>query len=425
MSDRLRICMVTTFYPPYGFGGDAVFVRRLSRELARRGHDVHVVHCLDAYRACGGREPATPPPPDPGVTVHRLDSGLGLLSPLATQQAGRPLFKSRRLREVLAMGFDVIHYHNVSLVGGPKVLEFGEAAVKLYTMHEAWLICPTHVLYRFNRAPCEAPHCFACTLAHRRPVQWWRYTGLLGRAVRHVDRFLAPSAFTRDIHRERGFHAPISVLPNFVPLPAERGNGRSAGGNEPQTGRPSDSHGPPEEPYFLFVGRLERVKGLHTLVPVMRRWGRAPLLVAGAGSAEAALRRLAGGAPNVRFLGWLPAERLAALYRGAAAVIVPSVTYEVFPLVALEALSHGTPIIVRRLGGLPEIAVQSGGGLVYEDDAELVAALDAVLDEPARRERMGRLGREAVRREWSADAHLERYFQIIDAHRRRRAPARP
>ena len=42
--------MITTFYPPYNFGGDGVFVQRLSNELARRGHLVEVIHCTDAYR---------------------------------------------------------------------------------------------------------------------------------------------------------------------------------------------------------------------------------------------------------------------------------------------------------------------------------------------------------------------------------------
>jgi len=42
--------MITTFYPPYSFGGDAIFVERLSSELARRGHHVEVIHCEDSYR---------------------------------------------------------------------------------------------------------------------------------------------------------------------------------------------------------------------------------------------------------------------------------------------------------------------------------------------------------------------------------------
>ena len=91
--------------------------------------------------------------------------------------------------------FDVIHFHNVSLAGGPGVLEYGDA-VKLYTTSEHWLVCPMHVLFRYNREPCVEPHCLRCTVAFRRPPQLWRYTGLLERAVKHVDLFLSPSRFT-------------------------------------------------------------------------------------------------------------------------------------------------------------------------------------------------------------------------------------
>ena len=46
----MRFCMVTTYYPPYHFGGDAIYVRALSRALVSLGHEVEVMHCVDAYR---------------------------------------------------------------------------------------------------------------------------------------------------------------------------------------------------------------------------------------------------------------------------------------------------------------------------------------------------------------------------------------
>jgi hypothetical protein len=69
----MRFCMVTTFYPPYHFGGDALFVRALGRALVDQGHEVEVVHCEDAYRL-GGGVAQTAPPEDDGVRGHRLPS---------------------------------------------------------------------------------------------------------------------------------------------------------------------------------------------------------------------------------------------------------------------------------------------------------------------------------------------------------------
>ena len=57
--ERLSFCMVTTFYPPYHFGGDAIYAYRLSNALARRGHKVTVVHSADAYRALRRIRPRT------------------------------------------------------------------------------------------------------------------------------------------------------------------------------------------------------------------------------------------------------------------------------------------------------------------------------------------------------------------------------
>ena len=401
MSERpLRFCMVTTFYPPYNFGGDGIFVHHLANELARRGHHVEVIHCRDAYRLGAGQDPVKTYEDHPNVTVHGLKSPFGLLSPLATQQTGFPFFKSARIQQVLEKGFDVIHYHNISLFG-PKVLEYG-MGIKLYTMHEYWLVCPTHVLFRYNRAACIRPHCFTCSLTYKRPPQWWRYLGLLEATVKHVDAFITPSRFSRDKHQEMGFKVPIVHLPFFVPA-EEVGS--------PADGRPFSEA--PEEPYFLFVGRLEKLKGLQTLIPVFRHYHKAQLVIAGAGSYEPELRRLAEGIGNIRFLGYQTDRQLQALYRQAVAVIVPSLCYEIFPLVVIESLRQRTPVIARNLGGMPEIISESRGGFVYNTELELVAAIDQLLADPLCGREMGLRGYEAYQRNWTAMAHLERYFALI------------
>ncbi len=392
----MRFCMVTTFYPPYNFGGDGIFVRNLSHQLALRGHEVHVIHCRDSYRALAGGEPIEPYADLPNVTVHGMESSAGSFSPLATQQTGHPLFKTRKIREILDQQFDVIHYHNISLVGGPKILEFGRA-LKLYTFHEYWLVCPTHLLFRFNRAPCAKRHCNLCTLAHGRLPQWWRATGVLDAAVGHVDTFLSPSRFGLETHRRFGLARPILHMPSFVP--------------EASAPAPAAL---PDRPYFLYAGRLEHAKGPQTLVDFFRQWTGGRLVVAGAGSQERHLRRLAEGSNRIEFLGHISAEKLAALYRGAIALIVPSLTFEMFPLVCLEAFREGTPVVVRNRGALPEAVEDSGAGLIYDNDTQLASALERLASDTAFRDRLGRRGYESYRATWSPEAHLRRYFEIIE-----------
>ncbi len=408
MSDRLRFCMVTTYYPPYNFGGDGIFVRRLSHELARRGHHVEVIHSRDAYRLSRRGEPKEPYDDPPGVVVHGLESRFRSLSPLVIHQTGAPLLQGGALRRILNQGFDVIHFHNVSLVGGPHVLTFGEG-VKLYTAHEYWLVCPTHVLFRYNRAPCHRPHCTLCCLAYRRPPQAWRHYGLLPSSLEHLDALITPSRFSQEVHGRLGISAPVVHLPLFLPASSFQ---------LPEGGSRAER----ERPYFLYAGRLEKLKGPQTLIPVFRRHTRARLLVAGAGGSEGFLRGQAADCANIEFVGPQTHPDLLALYRGAMALIVPSINFEVFPQVMIEALAQGTPVIARNLGSLPEIVAESGGGFTYDNEEELVAILDRLLDHPSLRDDLGRRGRKAAERSWSADTHIARYMDLIYGLRAGRKP---
>ena len=237
----LSFCMVTTFYPPHNFGGDGIYVHRLSNELARRGHRVTVVSAPDAYALLGGLSRCCASREHENVTLEPLEPRLGRLSPLVTYLSGRPGLRARQLRDLFRRhNFDVTHFHNVSLVGGPGVLAYG-GGLKLYTTHEHWLVCPMHTLWRLDREPCERPTCLRCTLAYRRPPQLWRYTGLLKREIEHIDMFLAPSQFTLEAHRARGFRGPMMRLPDFSPLDEGR-----------EVSRDADER--PARPYFLVVG---------------------------------------------------------------------------------------------------------------------------------------------------------------------------
>src|SRR5262249_39736125 len=153
-----------------------------------------------------------------------------------------------------------------------------------------------------------------CTIRAGRPPQLWRFGGGLKRSVQHIDRFLAPSQFVHDKHRELGLSLPATVLPYFLPVPAPP---------------PQDDPSPHARPYFLFVGRLVKVKGLQTLLSVVRSYTEADFLVAGEGDYAATLQDAARDLPNIRFLGVQSYARLRALYRHAIALIVPSICYEV------------------------------------------------------------------------------------------------
>jgi glycosyltransferase involved in cell wall biosynthesis len=204
----------------------------------------------------------------------------------------------------------------------------------------------------------------------------------MSEALGKLDRILVPTEYAR---RRVGLDA--TVLPHFL-APTEQA---------PKPGRPG---------YYLFSGRLEKLKGLETVLPLFRT---RRLKIAGTGAAEPALRRLAGD--SVEFLGRVPHESLAPLYAGAIATIVPSLCEETFGLVVLESLAQGTPVIASSMGALPELVEYTGGGTVFRDPAELESILAALDADP----------RPAAPRnleQFSPENHLARYLKIIEDCRR-------
>lgn len=409
----MRFCMVTTFFGGHSFGGDAAYVERLSLALARRGHEVEVVHCADAFHAVAGSHPLRSFEPVDGVEVHTLHSRVGMLSPLWSHQTGRLGPKSRGLRSVLERrDFDVVHFHNVSLMGAPQVLRSTDRsghAIRLMTAHEYWLVCPMHSLWKNDREVCERPQCVRCSLQGRRPPQAWRRTSALSDALEGLDALICPSRHAVRMHRARGITRPIVHLPYFLP-------DDWAGVPGPVVDSPRS-----ERPYVAAAGRFVRWKGFRELIELMDRLPDVDLRLAGMGPRESELRELAAGRPNVELVGLLPPSELARLFRGARAVVVPSLGYETFGYVVLEAFSAGAPVVVRRGGALTELVDESGGGIAYETDEEAIDAIAGFAGDDALRRELAEAGAAALRGRWSESTQFEAYLELVDRLRVARA----
>ncbi len=407
----LRFAFLTTFYPPHNFGGDGIGIQRLARGLVGAGHQVTVIHDVDAYNALHqGAEPAGQPEPA-GLEVVGLRSGAGTLSPILTQQLGRPVLTGSRIARLLAeRDADVINFHNVSLIGGPGLFKYG-TGLKLYMAHEHWLVCPSHVLWRYNRELCTGRECIKCQLSFKRPPQLWRQTGYLERELKHIDSFIAMSEFSRQKHKEFGFPREMEVLPYFLP-------------ETPATAATGEGTSPHPRPYFLFVGRLEKIKGLDDVIPVFRGYPDADLLIAGDGEYAGSLQAAAEGMPNVRFLGRVPPEDLRRYYEHAVALIVPSVCFETFGIILIESFRQGTPVIARRIGPFPEIVETSGGGELFQTREELIGAMRRLQTDPGRRASLARAGLAAFAERWSERAVVPQYLAIVASAARKKGDHR-
>jgi glycosyltransferase involved in cell wall biosynthesis len=187
---------------------------------------------------------------------------------------------------------------------------------------------------------------------------------------------------------------------------------------------PAAAQAPQSGGYLLFVGTLEPRKNIHGLLDgyerLLSRWPDAPRLVVAGRHGSAAqpwIERAAGPVfkGRVEIRGYISDADRASIYRGAAAVVLPSFE-EGFGLPALEAMALGIPVVVSNRGALPEVVGPAGLHVDPEDAVGLADALFRVLTVPALREACRNAGLARARDfNWtdSALGLLQRYVAAV------------
>ena len=348
--ESLTFFFTASFYPPYHLGGDANHVMYLAEELARRGHEVHVLHSLDAYRVKRKR--------DPGfarkslVTTHRIATSLSLSAYEAYLFGGSRSVTRQFHHLVKGTKPDVVHHHNISLLGYGILRRIGEY-LNLYSAHDYWLICPTSNLVKRDGRICETASCKFCGLRQRRPPQVWRYGVSFGKAIDDIDFVIASCEYmkTRLLRKFPGM--PVTLIRNFVPEPPKR------------IGPSGFSD------FLLYAAMLERHKGILPLLESYEEFAASTglrLVAAGEGTLRERVDKLIkahGLESNVFPIGWVDHGALYSLLKDASALVIPSLWPENAPLVALDALSVGTPVVSSDRGGVPEIVEKLDRDLVF------------------------------------------------------------
>jgi glycogen synthase len=368
-----RVLMLSVEYPPVYDGGLGVAVAALGRALACRGIEVHVVT----------RGPAPAVEHDDAVTVHRVPEP----DRARITREGYPGFLhwvadlGERMEAAAAAvarerAVDVVHGHE---------WHAGGAAERVAECAGLPLVATIHATVRAKalaRGIGPRPTVEAAERSLARAAQ----------VVTVASRWLAREVAALDVPPER-----IAV----VPLGVETGRGPAADSVRRARGALAGAG----QRTILVAGRLVAEKGFQDAIaalPVLlRRHPEVALAIAGRGPLEPALRDAAARArvaDRVRFLGHLDHGALAAHYRAADLVAVPS-RYEPFGLVALEAMAAGRPLVAADVGGLAEILPPGEPALRFPaGDAEALAArAAALLRDPELRRRVAALGRRRAR----------------------------
>ncbi len=389
MGRSLRIALLSYRSKPHS-GGQGIYVRALSRELAELGHRVEVLSG-QPYPELDGGVPLTRLPsldlyrePDPFRTPRPSEFrdliDVAEWAAMCTAGFPEPLtFSLRAARHLLprAGEFDIVHDNQSLGYGLLRLVRAGIPTVA--TIHH-----PIAIDRRLE---------LAATRSLRRRLtlhRWYGFTGMQARVARRLDAVTTVSENSRqDIATHMGV-PPAGV--DVVPV-----------GIDPDEFRPPPD-GELREPDSILVVTSADValKGLvHLLEALAKLRTERPvrLTVVGSarpgGPAEAALDRL-GLRDAVRFTGPVPEAELVRLFQRASVVAIPSL-YEGFSLPAIEAMACAAPLVTTDAGALPEVVGNRAGLRVRAGDVgELTAALKLVLESPALAEQLGRAGRRRV-----------------------------
>lgn len=405
-------------------GGQGVYVRHLSRELAALGHRVTVfsgppypdldevgpgpgsiefvrVPSLDLYRE-----------PDPFRIPHvrEFRDAIDVLE-FATMLTGgfpEPRTFSLRVARLLAERaragerFDIVH-DNQTL--GDGLLDIQRAFPLVTTIH--------HPISQDLRTDLAAARGWR-RLSLRR---WYGFVRMQARVARRLDHLLTVSqSSARDIAADFGVD-PRAL--QVVPLGVDTRLFHPDGASERVPGR-----------LVAMASADTPLKGVDTLLHALVGLPqvRELVLVATPGERTRRLLTRLGLQDRVRFVSGISDAELASLLASAQVACVPS-RYEGFSLPAVEAMACGTPVVASRAGALPEVLGDDGSTarLVSPGDADaLREALRELLLDPVARERLGRAGREraVARYDWSAVAvaTIAAYRTAIEAHPRTARP---
>ena len=401
---RHVVVMVTTSYPR--FPGDHVgtFMEPIAKHVAARGHDVHIVAPWHPLVTRGRIED--------GVSFHFFKyaplPALNVFGYAAGMRADVALRSAAWMAAPLAMTAGWFKAMRVAQKRGASV------------MHGHWVV-PGGVIASTAqpRLPLVVSlHGSDVFVAERTPIARAAARRVFGRsgAVTACSPDLADRAIALGADRTRMQVVPYGVdTGRFKPSEAsERAAIRQA------AGMPTDAL------VVVAAGRLVRKKGFEYLIDALPllRTPNVHLVIAGAGDLDDELTsraRAAQAAERVHFPGNLGQDSVGAWFGAADVVAVPSVrddsgNVDGLPNTLLEGLASGAPVVTTAAGGIGSVVEHDRSALVVaeRDSKELAAAIDALLADTGRRERLGRAGRALVDERFGWDAAAARFEAAYD-----------
>jgi len=164
--------------------------------------------------------------------------------------------------------------------------------------------------------------------------------------------------------------------------------------------------------YVGYVGRVSQEKGVPLLVDAISKSGNVPLKIAGDYTSMPTLPAVVP--TNVTFLGQISMDSLNDFYANARIIVVPSIWYETFGMVVIEAMLHKRPVIGARVGAIQDTIQDGVTGFLFEpgNSDDLASKIRYLWEHPDLCHQMGQAGREKALREYSPEKYYERLMAV-------------
>jgi len=264
----------------------------------------------------------------------------------------------------------VAHLNNIHHYITPAIIErLHKNQIKiLWTLHDYKIICPensfvsngnlcekcmTGSFYHcaFNR--CKKNSVLASALASFEAYYYHKK-----KVYDLVDYYLCPSSFILSKFKQFGFDEKKLFLSNLCYDISRVDNFIQEHNFSTESG---------EDKFILYVGRLEDIKGIKTLIMAVQNT-KINLVIAGIGNAEDEINKLVKdhNITNVKLIGLIDKNEVFELTQKAAFIVCPSEWYENFPFSISETFLFSKPVVGSNIGGIPELIIDNKTGLLFE-----------------------------------------------------------
>ena len=346
----MKILLANKFY--YRRGGDCIYTMNLEKMLKEKGHEVAVyaMQYPDNEKSeWSGYWP---------TNMTKLDA---FTRPFGARQVVKGF--SRLMDDFKP---DVVHLNNIHTQLSPVIAKIAheKGARVVWTLHDTKLVCPCYTCMRDGK---ECKECFTdkkAVIRHR-----CMPGGLPGAVIgyleamkwnkevlqKYVDWFLPPSKFMMDTCVKGGYSPEkFSVLCNFID----------------ETKLPEiSSQTQIKEDYYVYLGRVNEVKGVRTLCKAATQLDK-KLIVIGGGELLPELKKTYESCPYIDFKGQMQWEEFMPILQKARFMVLPAQWSENNPLTVIESQSLGTPVLGANIGGIPELISDQTGMTFTSGDVD-------------------------------------------------------